>query len=110
MDLISTRWSCGRCGAAYISTPPDTGICDDCIVVSLRQIFYGAATAALTTAQVGCLRGMLTDAIAYRTTKANGCAACSQAAEDRCLEHEADRDRVEAYRQLVSILTGGGPT
>jgi hypothetical protein len=31
MDLISTSWNCLRCGAAYISTPPDTGLCDQCI-------------------------------------------------------------------------------
>ena len=30
MDLISTSWTCLRCGAAYISTPPDTGLCDQC--------------------------------------------------------------------------------
>jgi hypothetical protein len=31
MTLISTSWSCQRCGAAYISAPPDHGICDQCI-------------------------------------------------------------------------------
>jgi hypothetical protein len=31
MNLISTSWSCQRCGAAYISTPPDHGLCDQCI-------------------------------------------------------------------------------
>ena len=31
MNLISTSWSCVRCGAAYISTPPETGLCDQCI-------------------------------------------------------------------------------
>jgi predicted amidophosphoribosyltransferase len=31
MDLISTSWTCLRCGAAYISTPPDSGLCDQCI-------------------------------------------------------------------------------
>jgi predicted amidophosphoribosyltransferase len=31
MDLISTSWNCLRCGGAYISTPPETGLCDQCI-------------------------------------------------------------------------------
>jgi hypothetical protein len=31
MDLISTSWSCQRCGAAFISTPPKHGLCDQCI-------------------------------------------------------------------------------
>jgi hypothetical protein len=31
MDLISTSWSCQRCGAAYISTPPAHGLCDQCL-------------------------------------------------------------------------------
>ena len=31
MNLISTTWSCQRCGAAFISTPPDNGLCDDCL-------------------------------------------------------------------------------
>ena len=31
MNLISTSWSCQRCGAAYISTPPGHGLCDQCI-------------------------------------------------------------------------------
>ncbi len=31
MNLISTSWSCLRCGAAFISTPPDHGLCDQCI-------------------------------------------------------------------------------
>jgi hypothetical protein len=32
MKLISTSWSCQRCGAAFISTPPEHGLCDQCIV------------------------------------------------------------------------------
>ena len=32
MNLISTSWSCQRCGATYISAPPDHGLCDQCIV------------------------------------------------------------------------------
>ena len=31
MNLISTSWSCTRCGAAFISTPPDHGLCAQCI-------------------------------------------------------------------------------
>jgi hypothetical protein len=31
MNLISTSWSCQRCGAAYISTPPVHGLCDQCL-------------------------------------------------------------------------------
>jgi hypothetical protein len=31
MNLISTSWSCQRCGAAFISTPPEHGLCDQCI-------------------------------------------------------------------------------
>jgi predicted amidophosphoribosyltransferase len=32
MDLTgTTSWSCRRCGAASIGTPPDHGLCDECI-------------------------------------------------------------------------------
>jgi hypothetical protein len=31
MKLISTSWSCARCGAAFISTPPEHGLCDQCL-------------------------------------------------------------------------------
>jgi hypothetical protein len=31
MDLISSSWSCRRCGAAFIGTQPEHGLCDDCI-------------------------------------------------------------------------------
>src|SRR5215472_4018622 len=31
VNVISTSWSCQRCGAAYISTPPEHGLCDQCI-------------------------------------------------------------------------------
>jgi hypothetical protein len=31
MNLISTSWSCARCGAAFISTPPEHGLCDQCL-------------------------------------------------------------------------------
>src|SRR5262249_16385364 len=30
VNLISTSWSCQRCGAAYISTPPEHGLCGQC--------------------------------------------------------------------------------
>jgi hypothetical protein len=29
MDLISTSWSCARCGAGFDSTPPEHGLCDN---------------------------------------------------------------------------------
>jgi hypothetical protein len=31
MNLVSTSWSCVRCGAAFISTPPEHGLCDQCL-------------------------------------------------------------------------------
>jgi hypothetical protein len=31
MNLISTSWSCQRCGAAFISTPPQHGLCEQCV-------------------------------------------------------------------------------
>jgi hypothetical protein len=31
MNLISTSWSCARCGAAFISTPPEHGLCEQCV-------------------------------------------------------------------------------
>ncbi len=31
MNLISTSWSCARCGAAFICTPPEHGLCDQCL-------------------------------------------------------------------------------
>jgi len=108
MDLISTRWCCARCGAAYIGTPPETGICNDCTVVSLREIFYGAARLTLTQDQADCLAGMLADATAYRNTQVAGCPACMATAD--CPEHEADRARIEAYCQLVTNLTRGRQT
>lgn len=30
MNLTSTAWSCARCGAAFIGTPPEHGLCDQC--------------------------------------------------------------------------------
>jgi hypothetical protein len=38
MDLISTSWSCQRCGAAFISTPPDHGLCSDCLILLESQL------------------------------------------------------------------------
>ena len=32
MDLISTAWSCARCGAGFISTPPSHGLCGQCSI------------------------------------------------------------------------------
>jgi len=31
MNLISTSWSCQRCGAGFISIPPEHGLCDQCL-------------------------------------------------------------------------------
>ena len=31
MTTFSTSWSCQRCGAAFISTPPEHGLCDQCL-------------------------------------------------------------------------------
>ena len=31
MNLIGTSWSCQRCGAAFISTPPEHGLCGQCL-------------------------------------------------------------------------------
>jgi DNA-directed RNA polymerase subunit RPC12/RpoP len=31
MKLISTSWSCQRCGAAFISTPRGHGLCGQCV-------------------------------------------------------------------------------
>jgi hypothetical protein len=31
MSLTSTSWSCYRCGAAFTGTPPEHGLCEDCI-------------------------------------------------------------------------------
>ena len=31
MDLISASWSCARCGAAFIGTPPEHGLCGQCL-------------------------------------------------------------------------------
>jgi hypothetical protein len=31
MSLTSTSWCCYRCGAAFTGTPPEHGLCDECI-------------------------------------------------------------------------------
>ena len=31
MNLTSTSWSCARCGAAFISTPPEHELCNQCL-------------------------------------------------------------------------------
>ena len=38
MDLISTSWSCDRCGAAFIGIRPEHGLCEDCLNVLEAQI------------------------------------------------------------------------
>jgi len=106
MNLVSTSWSCARCGAAFISTPPDSGLCDDCTVVSLRDIFYGAGRAALTDSQSGCLRGMLADATAYRNAQTGPCPVCRGTAAGSCSEHAPQWSRIQAYRQLARDIEG----
>lgn len=104
MDVISTSWSCARCGAAYISTPPDSGLCDDCTVVSLRQIFYGTAGLTLTTDQADCLAGMLADAIAHCNARAAGCRICQGIPHQLCQFHCGDWLRIQNYLQLARHL------
>ena len=104
MDLISTSWSCNRCGAAYIGTPPDSGICNDCTVVALRQIFYGAARPTLTQDQADCLAGMLADAIAHCKSRAAGCKICQGNPTQLCSVHCRDWLRIQSYLQLASYL------
>lgn len=31
MKLSSMPWSCSRCGAAFVGSPPEDGLCDQCI-------------------------------------------------------------------------------
>jgi hypothetical protein len=31
MTTFSTSWACTRCGAAFIGTPPEHGLCDQCL-------------------------------------------------------------------------------
>ena len=31
MNLTSASWSCARCGAAFIGTPPEHGLCGQCL-------------------------------------------------------------------------------
>jgi len=106
MAVISTSWSCARCGAAYISTPPDSGLCDDCTVRSLRDIFYGAGRTFLSATQSDCLHDMLTDAIAYRRAQTAACPEC-RATGQECPAHYGEQTRIDAYRQLAEALDGG---
>jgi hypothetical protein len=45
-NLISTSWSCACCGAAFISTPPDHGLCDQCLadLEALARLLAPAAS------------------------------------------------------------------
>jgi hypothetical protein len=106
MAVISTSWSCARCGAAYISTPPEDGLCDDCTVRLLREIFFGTRQIALSAVQTDYLRDMLADAVAYRRARTGACSAC-RAASQECTEHDGEETRIEAYQQLATILNGG---
>jgi hypothetical protein len=38
MNLTSTPWACARCGAGFDSTPPEHGLCDDCVTILEAQI------------------------------------------------------------------------
>ena len=89
-DLISTGWTCQQCSAAFISTPPDTGLCRDCTVTRLGEIFYGPPRVVVAAGQSDCLRHMLADAIAYR----------------RALSRLEPGPR--EYKQLARDLGGGG--
>ena len=31
MNLISASWSCARCGSAFTGTPPEHGLCGQCL-------------------------------------------------------------------------------
>ena len=106
MAVISTSWSCARCGAAYISIPPENGLCDDCTVRTLREIFFGTRQIMLNAADTDCLHDMLTDAIAYRRGQSADCNAC-RATGQECPEHCGEQTRIEAYQQLAQILNGG---
>jgi len=103
-DLISTAWTCQQCGAAFISTPPDSGLCRDCTVIRLRDIFRGPPRVVLSAAQSACLRAMLADAIAYRCADAAWCPRCQGSPLEDCPEHSAAWTLTEAYRQLARDL------
>ena len=102
--VISTSWSCARCGAAYIGTPPDTGICNDCTVVSLREIFYGAARLTLTQDQADCLVGMLADATEHCKSRARRCRICHGSPTQMCSIHCRDWLRIQNYLKLAAYL------
>ena len=104
MNMISTAWSCTCCGAAFISSPPDSGLCDDCAVVALREIIYGAARMVFTAAQSDRLCEMLADAMAFRSALTVGCPCCDGSPAEECGEHLPEWYRVQAYRQLARDL------
>jgi predicted amidophosphoribosyltransferase len=52
MDLISTSWSCQRCGGAFISTPPEYGLCDQCLR-DLHTLAQAAQPPSLPCPQCG---------------------------------------------------------
>jgi hypothetical protein len=106
-NIISTPWTCQRCGAAYISAPPDTGICRDCTVTQLRDIFYGPPTPAhlaLTSEQAVLLQRMLGDATAYRAADASWCPRCQGTPAEDCHEHARTQTLILEYRQLAADL------
>jgi hypothetical protein len=102
--VISMSWSCARCGAAYISTPPESGICNDCTVVSLREIFYGAARLTLTQDQADCLAAMVADATAHCKTRAEACKICHGSPTQLGSVHCRDWLRIQNYLQLATYL------
>lgn len=105
-NIISTPWTCQRCGAAYISAPPDTGICGDCTVTQLRGIFFGPVPSlpALTAEQADCVRRMLADATAYRAADASWCPRCQGTPSEDCPEHARHQNLILEYRQLAQEL------
>jgi hypothetical protein len=103
-NLISTRWTCQNCGAAFISTPPDSGLCRDCTVTRLREIFHGPPRVVLSATQSDCLRDMLADAIAYRRADAAWCPRCQGSPLEDCGEHSLALSLIEAYKQLAGDL------
>ena len=55
MNLISTSWSCQRCGAAFISTPPEHGLCDQCLTeLELSSGWHRSPTGPARPAAARC--------------------------------------------------------
>ncbi len=52
MNLISPPWSCQRCGEAFIGTPPDYGLCDQCLR-DLQAAALAAQPPSVTCPQCG---------------------------------------------------------